>query len=90
MNSKKNTETTTRLSFAEREAKYAESRKAAVEKALQGEKVRYKSECDPIKFKKFLEHRLTIWDDLKDKTFHNKRMYNKTNEILTDFKASTN
>ena len=85
MNSKKNTETTTRLSFAEREAKYTESRKAAVEKALQGEKVRYKSECDPIKFKKFLEHRLTIWDELKDKTFHNKRMYEKTKTLINQW-----
>lgn len=85
MNSKKTTETTTRLSPIELEAKYSESRKAAVEKALQGENVRYKSECDPIKFKEFLEHRLTIWDELKDKTFHSKRMYEKTVKILDNF-----
>lgn len=86
MSSKKTTETTTpRLSPIEREAKYSESRKAAVEKALQGENVRYKSECDPIKFKEFLEHRLTVWDGLKDQTFHNKRMYEKTVKILDSF-----
>ena len=85
MNTKQKEETTTRLSPIEREAKFSESRKAAVEKALQGEKVRYKSNCDPIKFKKFLEHRLTIWDELKDKTFHSKRMYEKTVKILDNF-----
>jgi hypothetical protein len=85
MNSKKTSETTTQLSPLEREAKFSESRKAAVEKALQGEKVRYKSNCDPIKFKEFLEHRLTIWDELKDKTFHSKRMYEKTVKILDNF-----
>jgi phage-related protein len=85
MNTKQKEETTTRLSPIEREAKFSESRKAAVEKALQGEKVRYKSNCDPIKFKEFLEHRLTIWDELKDKTFHSKRMYEKTVKILDNF-----
>jgi len=85
MNSKKTSETTTQLSPLEREAKFSESRKAAVEKALQCEKVRYKSKCDPIKFKEFLEHRLTIWDELKDKTFHSKRMYEKTVKILDNF-----
>ena len=85
MNTKQKEETTTRLSPIEREAKFSESRKAAVEKALQGEKVGYKSNCDPIKFKELLEHRLTIWDELKDKTFHSKRMYEKTVKILDNF-----
>jgi len=71
-----------RLTYAEREAKYTASRRAAVEKALTGEKVRYKSDRDPERFKEFLKHRLTIWEDLKDKTFHAKRMYEKTAEIL--------
>lgn len=71
-----------RLTHAEREAKYTASRRAAVEKALTGEKVRYKSDRDPERFKEFLKHRLTIWEDLKDKTFHAKRMYEKTAEIL--------
>ena len=79
---KKESETTFRLTHEEREARYRESRAAAAEKALQSEKVRYKSKCNPDRFKEFLEHRLTIWDDLKDKTFHGKRMYNKTKEVL--------
>ena len=74
-----------RLTYAEREAKYAASRRAAVEKALKQEKVRYKSNRDPEKFKKFLEHRLMMWDDLKGKTFHGKDMYEKTSAILDFF-----
>lgn len=80
---KKEVESTTRLTYEEREAVYTKSRAAAVEKALQGEKVRYKSNRNPEKFKKFLEHRLTIWDDLKEKTFYGKRMYEKTKQILS-------
>ena len=79
---KKQVDSTNRLTYEGREAIYAKSRAAAVEKALQGEKVRYKSKCNPDRFKEFLEYRLTIWDDLKDKTFHGKRMYNKTKEVL--------
>jgi hypothetical protein len=82
MNARKKEETTTRLSYAECEAKYADSRRVAMEKALQGERVRYKSDCDPTKFKKFLEHRLTIWDELKDKTFHGKKMHEKTKSMI--------
>jgi hypothetical protein len=82
---KKEVESTTRLSYEEREAGYAKSRAAAVEKALQGEKARYKSNRNPEKFKKFLEHRLTIWDDLKDKTFHGKRMYEKTKSLIDNW-----
>ena len=74
-----------RLTYAEREAKYAASRRAAVEKALKQEKVRYKSNRDPEKFKKFLEHRLTIWDEVKDKTFHGKRMFEKTKVLLDNW-----
>ena len=81
---KKEVESTTRLTYEEREAVYTKSRAAAVEKALQGEKVRYKSNRNPEKFKKFLEHRLTIWDDLKEKTFYGKRMYEKTKQILSE------
>ena len=82
---KKEIESTTRLSYEEREAGYAKSRAAAVDKALQGEKVRYKSNRNPEKFKTFLEHRLTIWDDLKEKTFYGKRMYEKTKSLIDNW-----
>ena len=62
------------------------ARVEAANKAMQGEKIRYKSPSDPERFLKFLEHRLTIWDELKDKTFHGKRMYEKTNEIINSLK----
>jgi hypothetical protein len=87
---KKNDDTTTRLTPDERDAMYAKMKQAAIDKALQGEKVRYKSTSSPERFKAFLEHRLTIWDELKDKTFHGKRMYNKTKEILANFESSAN
>ena len=87
---KKNDDTTTRLTPHERYAMYAKMKQVAIEKALQGEKVRYKSASSPERFKTFLEHRLAIWDELKDKTFHGKRMYNKTKEILTNFESSAN
>jgi hypothetical protein len=82
---KKEVESTTRLSYEEREAGYAKSRAAAVEKALQSEKARYKSNRNPEKFKTFLEHRLTIWDDLKEKTFYGKRMYEKTKSLIDNW-----
>lgn len=82
---KKEVDSTNRLTYEEREAIYAKSRAAAVEKALQGEKVRYKSNRNPEKFKTFLEHRLTIWDELKDKTFHGKRMYEKTKNLIDNW-----
>jgi len=61
------------------------SRLSATEKALKSEKVRYKSECDSEKFKDFLKHRLTIWSDLKDKTFHGKKMYEKTKTLIENW-----
>jgi hypothetical protein len=82
---KKEVESTTRLTYEEREAIYTKSRAAAVEKALQSEKVRYKSNRNPEKFKRFLEHRLTIWDELKDKTFHGKQMYEKTKSLIDNW-----
>ena len=82
---KKESETTVRLTHEEREARYRESRAAAAEKALQSEKVRYKSKCNPDRFKEFLEYRLTIWDDLKDKTFYGKRMFEKTKHLIDNW-----
>lgn len=82
---KKQVDSTNRPTYEEREAIYAKSRAAAVEKALQGEKVRYKSNRNPEKFKTFLEYRLTIWDDLKEKTFYGKRMYEKTKCLIDNW-----
>lgn len=93
MNKKKD-DTGPRLSYAELEKFRAESRNAAMAKALQGEKVRYKSSSDPEKFKAFLEKRLELWDSLKSNVIENGRlkkgftnryhekMYDKTNQII--------
>lgn len=83
---KKQEETSTRTSYDQIEKARMESKIAAMEKALQGEKVRYKSSGESTRFINFLEDRLTIWDDAKDKTFHGKRMYDKTNEIINNIK----
>jgi hypothetical protein len=37
----------------------------AMEKAMKGEKVRYKSNRDPERFLEFLEYRLKIWEQLQ-------------------------
>lgn len=84
---KKTTDVSTRLSFDELDKRSMTARVEAANKAMEGEKVRYKSSNDPEKFLKFLEHRLTIWDELKDKTFHGKRMYEKTRDIVSQFKC---
>jgi hypothetical protein len=83
---KKTADVSTRLSFDELAKRSMDARVEAANKAMQGEKVRYKSLGDPERFLKFLEHRLTIWDELKDKTFHGKRMYEKTKEIINSLK----
>jgi len=59
-----------------------EAKLAAMEKAMKGEKIRYKSNRDPERFLYFLESRLKIWEQIKDDTFHGKRMYEKTKEIV--------
>jgi hypothetical protein len=59
-----------------------EAKLTAMEKAMKGEKVRYKSNRDPERFLDFLEYRLTIWEQLKDEKFHAKRMYEKTKEVI--------
>ena len=86
----KKQEVSTRLTPEELDKRSMDARIGAMEKALNAEKVRYKSHCDSKKFQKFLEDRLTIWDGLKDKTFYAKRMYNKTKDILTHLEASAN
>jgi hypothetical protein len=83
---RKPVDVSTRLSPDELAKRSMAARVEVANKAMQGEKVRYKSPGDPERFLKFLEHRLTIWDELKDKTFHGKRMYEKTNEIINSLK----
>ena len=55
---------------------------AAMDKAMNGEKIRYKSNRDPERFLYFLESRLKIWEQLKDEKFYAKRMYEKTKEVI--------
>ena len=82
MVAKGNVEVSTRMTYEEREAMYMNGKQEAMNKALEGERVRYTSAGDSEKFVTFLEGRLEIWDELKDKTFHGTRMYEKTKEIL--------
>jgi hypothetical protein len=85
MDAKKEVEEYVRINPAESAKRSLESRMSATEKALRGEKVRYKSECDSEKFKEFLEHRLTIWGGERDKTFHGKNMYEKTKSLIDNW-----
>jgi hypothetical protein len=82
---KKTADVSTRLTPDEFAKRSMECRLAAMEEALKAEKVRYKSHCDPEKFKAFLEDRLMIWDDLKDKTFYGKKMYEKTKTLIDNW-----
>ena len=83
---KKTADVSSRITPDEFAKRSMDCRLAAMEEALKAENVRYKSNCDSDKFKEFLEDRLTIWDELKDKTFHGKRMFEKTNEIINSLK----
>jgi hypothetical protein len=82
---KKSADVSTRLTPDELDKRSMDARISVMEEALKAEKVRYKSHCDSKKFKKFLEDRLTIWDDLKDKTFHGKKMYEKTKTLIENW-----
>ena len=62
-----------------------DKRSAVMEEAIKGEKVRYKSPEDSEKFLNFLQHRLTIWEDLKEDTFHAKGMYEKTKKLIDEW-----
>ena len=81
----KKQEVSTRLSPDEIAKLSMDARIAVMEEALKREKVRYKSNCDSDKFKEFLEDRLTIWEGEKDKTFHGKRMYEKTKTLIDNW-----
>ena len=82
---KKTTDVSTRLTPEQLAERSMDSRLAAMEEALKGEKVQYKSNCDSEKFKEFLEDRLAIWGGEKDKTFHGKRMYEKTKTLIDNW-----
>jgi len=82
---KKTTDVSSRLTPVEFAKRSMDSRLAAMEQALKGEKVRYKSNCDSEKFKRFLEDQLTIWEGEKDKTFHGKRMHEKTKTLIENW-----
>jgi hypothetical protein len=83
--SKKSADVSTRLSPDELDKRSMDVRIAVMGEALKAEKIRYKSRCDSEKFKAFLEDRLTIWDDLKDKTFYGKKMYEKTKTLIDNW-----
>jgi hypothetical protein len=83
--SKKTADVSTRLTPEELDKRSMDARNAVMEEALTSEKVRYTSHCDSKKFKKFLEDRLTIWDELKDKTFYAKRMHEKTKSLIENW-----
>jgi hypothetical protein len=82
--SSKKVEVFTRLTPDEIDKRSMDLRSAVMEEAIKGEKVRYKSPEYPEKFLNFLQHRLTIWEDLKEDTFHAKGMYEKTKKLIDE------
>lgn len=84
----------TSVPYTERLKMYTEQKKRATEKAMNSEKIVYKSTNNPEKFKAFLEDRLELWDSLKSNVVENGRlkkgftnryhekMYEKTREII--------
>jgi hypothetical protein len=82
---KKPADVSTRLNPSEFAKCSMDTRLAVMDEALKAEKVRYESNCDSDKFKEFLEDRLTLWEGEKDKTFHGKKMYEKTKNLLNNW-----
>ena len=82
---KKTTDVSSRITPDEFAKRSMDCRLAAMEEALKAENVRYKSNCDSDKFKEFLEDRLTIWGQEKDKTFYGKKMYEKTKTLVDNW-----
>jgi hypothetical protein len=92
--SKKTTDVSTRLTPDQFAKRSMDARVTAMNKALEGEKVRYTSTNDMDTFKTFLEGRLDLWSSLKSGSLENtrlkkgwtnryfERMYDKTKEIL--------
>ena len=60
--------------YNERVKIYNEQKKHATEKAMNSEKIHYKSTNDPERFKEFLEKRLELWDSLKSNVIENGRL----------------
>lgn len=99
--SRKKEEVSIRLTPDEIAKRSMDARNAVIEEALKAEKVRYKSTNDPEKFQTFLEDRLELWRSLKSGTTDNtrlkkgyttryfERMFDKTNDILTNLETST-
>jgi hypothetical protein len=91
---KKTTDVSTRLTPDQFAKRSMDARVTAMNKALEGEKVRYTSTNDMDTFKTFLEGRLDLWSSLKSGSLENtrlkkgwtnryfERMYDKTKEIL--------
>tara|TARA_Y100000361_G_C11117268_1_gene321103 strand:- start:47 stop:346 length:300 start_codon:yes stop_codon:yes gene_type:complete len=94
MSLKKKEEVTARRSYEEREKLFSDNRARALEKAMNTERVRYKSNANSNDFVNFLKKRLSLWEDLKTDTIengrltkgftkrHHEKMYNKTKEIV--------
>tara|TARA_B100000405_G_scaffold13983_1_gene11625 strand:- start:4028 stop:4321 length:294 start_codon:yes stop_codon:yes gene_type:complete len=63
---------------------FTKSTQQALKKAADSEKYRYKSprNDDTSRFIFYLRNKLEIWDEMKDKTFHATRMYEKTRDLL--------
>ena len=87
MSLKETEEVTSRESPDAMDKRLFKAKLAAMEKAMKGEKVRYKSNRDPERFLEFLEYRLKIWEQLKDEKFYAKRMYEKTSEVIQGLTA---
>lgn len=88
-----------RLTYADKEKMYAESRATAMRKALDGEKVRFQSTSSKRKFMNFLKTREELWNELitgdtentrlrKGYTMrYHERMRDKTSEIIKSMEA---
>lgn len=72
----------TRQTHNEQQENFAKSTQKALKLASEGEKYRYKSTCDKERFVDYLRSKLEMWEELKDKSFHATRMYNKTKGLL--------
>ena len=83
--SKKTADVSTRLTPIEFVKRSMDTRIAVMGEALKAEKVHYKSNCDSDTFKEFLEDRLEIWEGEKNKTFHGKKMYEKTKNLIDNW-----
>jgi len=82
MSLKETEQVTSRETPDDMEKRLFKAKLAAMDKAMKGEKIRYTSNRDPERFLYFLESRMKIWEQVKDDTFHGKRMYEKTKEIV--------